>query len=357
MAAESVLLALAAAIIAVPLSSLVRQALIAIAPVALPRQHGIVVDAATLWVTAGVTLITALVSAAGPVSWLRRLDIKEFLGDAARTSAGSRSRSRSLGTFVVVQMSLGTVLLAATLSVYAWFTGINRVNPGFTTTGVTTATIPMRGQRYREGAARAALTTQLCFEKVRVIPGVEHAAVASLMPLSGGLMSAPYQVAGGENDSSATAALRAVSADFFGTLGIGIVQGRPLDAGDNATAVPVAVVNEAFAKRALGERPALGSALTVTPPGADAPMTFTIVGVSRNAKEKDLLGPDTPIIYLSDLQASFPHTVLVLRSSGPAPVTRIREALREGSTRRWRSMTSVGCLRESARPMPYSSSC
>jgi putative ABC transport system permease protein len=183
--------------------------------------------------------------------------------------------------------------------------------------------------RYRDGAARWALTNQL-LDRVRHIPGVDRAAAASLMPLSGGLMAASYRVVGQEtNDSSATAGLRAVSPDFFRTLGIPIKRGRAIEASDVANAPPVAVVNEAFARRALSAGAGPGAFVTVTPPGADASTDFEIVGIVGNAKEKDLLSPDTPMIYFSDAQASFPHVVLAIHSPGPAPVADIRRALRD----------------------------
>jgi ABC-type antimicrobial peptide transport system permease subunit len=120
-----------------------------------------------------------------------------------------------------------------------------------------------------------------------------------------------------------------VSTDFFETLGIPVVQGRPIGAGDDEHAVPVAVVNRAFAQQTFGGRPAIGKAVMITPPGADAAQTFQIVGVVGDAKEKDLLGPSSPIVYFSDRQASFPHTVLAVRAAERPPLREVRAALRE----------------------------
>lgn len=326
--AEIAVIAGVAALMALPMSAVLRSVLVQLAPVAIPRQRWIGVDSVTLLFTAVTTLVTASVTVIGPVSWLRRMDVREFLGEAARSTAGSRRRSRTLALFIVAQLALGTLLLAVTLTLYTTVIKLNRVDPGFVATDVSTATIPLRGMRYRDGATRSALTTQL-LTKVRAIPGVERAAVGSLMPMSGGLMSGAYQVSNASSDSTAIAVLRAVSSDFFGTLGIAVTQGRAIEATDNASAVPVAVVNQAFVRQALGSTPALGRMIIVTPPGADGPQTFQIVGVVRDAKEKGLLEPDSPIVYFSDAQASFPHTVLAMRSRGAAPIPAIRAALRD----------------------------
>ena len=326
--AETIILALVAAAIALPLSALIRGVLVHLAPVAIPRQQGIVLDGVTLSFTAVVAIVAAVATALGPVRWVRQANVNALIADAGRTAAGSRSRSRAIAAFVFGQLALATVLIAMTANLYSRFARINRVDPGFTPQNVVAATIPLRGMRYRDARSRARLTTQL-LGRVRAIPGVEHAAVGTLMPMSGGLMSGTYATRDAGMDSSATAVFRSVSSDFFQTLGIAIRQGRPIVSGDDEAAVPVAVVNEAFVRQTFGDRPAIGQRVRITPPGADTAESFEIVGVAGNAKEKDLLGPPSPIIYLSDRQASFPHTVLAVRSRGAAPLAAIRAAVRD----------------------------
>jgi predicted permease len=326
--AETIILALVAAAIALPLSATIRGVLVHLAPVAVPRQQGIVLDAVTLSFTALVAIVAAVATAFGPVKWLRHANVNALIADAGRTATGSHSRSRAIAIFVFGQLALATVLIAMTASLFGRFARINRVDPGFTPRNVVAATIPLRGMRYRDARSRARLTTQL-LQRVRAIPGVEHAAVGTLMPMSGGLMSGTYATRDASLDSSATAVFRSVSSDFFQTLGIAIRQGRPIVSGDNEVAVPVAVVNEAFVHQTFGDRPAIGQLVRITPPGADSVESFEIVGVSGNAKEKDLLGPPSPIIYVSDQQASFPHTVLAVRSRGAAPLAAIRAAARD----------------------------
>jgi hypothetical protein len=147
--------------------------------------------------------------------------------------------------------------------------------------------------------------------------------------MSGGLMSSSYAVMGFASDSASSAALRAVSTDFFTTMGIPINEGRPIDGRDGQGAPPVVVVNEAFVRQSIARSPAVGQTVVVTPPGADSARAFAIVGVAGDAKERDLVSPTTPIIYFSDQQASFPHSVLVFKSHAAPPLIGVRVALRE----------------------------
>ena len=326
--AEVALIGLAASVAAVPIGTLLRTGLIQLAPVAVPRQQGIAVDLATVAFSLVVALFTASLAVAAPVRWLRRIEIRSFLGESTRGTTGTRQRTRGLAGFVMAQLAFGTALLVVTLALYAGFVRINRVDPGFVSENVTTATIPVRGVRYREPAARAAMTNQL-LAKVRAIPGVDAAAAGTLMPMSGGLMAGSYQVVGGSVDSSSTAVLRAVSDDFFRTLGIRVEEGRGIAGTDGADAAPVVVVNREFVRQAFDGRPALDASVLLTPPSSDAPRSFRIVGIVANAKEKDLLGPASAIVYFSDAQASFPHTVLAVRSRREVPLARVRDALRE----------------------------
>ena len=326
--AETTLLAALSAAAALPLSAFIRGMLVHLAPVALPRQQGIALDGPTLLFTLAVAVSTACCAAFAPIAWLHQVDAGDFLKEASRTAAGSRRRNRLLGTFVVVQLALCTVLFAITAEFYGGFVQRNRVDPGFDPSHVTSATIALPGMRYRDLAARALLTGQLV-ERVAAIPGVVRAAVGSLLPLSGGLMSASYQVPAITADSTGVAALRAVSAGFLETLGVPLRSGRMIGADDRASSPRVAVVNEALVRQSFGGRPALGATIRFSPPGADQPQDFEIAGVVADAKETDLLGPATPIVYFSDQQASLPHTVLVFRTTGTAPVAAVRTALRE----------------------------
>ena len=324
---ESVLLGAAALILAIPVGAIARSALLRIAPVAVPRQDGITWTWTVTLFAAGIAITAALLSALASIAWVRRLDCRSFL-DGSRGWVGSRGRSRALAAFVGIQAALGSVLLGATVTLCVRYLRVHAVQTGFDTSGVTTATIPLRGPRYRDPSARRMLTNEL-LARVRALPEVKSAAVASLMPLSGGLMSTSFTVRGVATDSSASAALRAVSPGFFETLGIAIRLGRPIAAQDGAHAPFVAVVNEAFVRQSLHATSPLGAIVTLSPPGTDSPQNFMIVGVVSNAKERDLESADSPIIYLSDAQASFPHVVIAFRARGTPPIVAVRRALRD----------------------------
>jgi len=97
----------------------------------------------------GVAIVAALLTSIGPTIWLNRFDLTAFMSDAGRSITGSRARTRALGGFVITQLALATVLIAATARLYTDYSIINRVDPGFVASDVTSATIALGGMRYR----------------------------------------------------------------------------------------------------------------------------------------------------------------------------------------------------------------
>ena len=325
---ESTFLALLAGTLALPLGAIMRGTLLRIAPIAIPRQAGIGFDLATLGCTALVALMVGAVTGLGPTLWLRRLDVRSFLTDSGRTLGGSRATRRALAAFVIIQVALGTLLFGLTTRMYSAYARLNRVDPGFTAQGVTTASIALPGMRYQGARMRTTLSERL-LDRVRALPGVERAAVGSLLPMSGGMMSSGYQLVGTDVDSNTVAALRTVSSDFFQTVGIPLKAGRVIERTDDERAPLVAVVNEAVVRQSFSGQSPVGATIRVAAPGRDSAESFQVVGVVGDAKEKDLTAPGTAIIYFSNRQASFPHTVLLLRSASPAPIGAVRAALRD----------------------------
>jgi predicted permease len=90
--------------------------------------------------------------------------------------------------------------------------------------------------------------------------------------------------------------LHTIGADYFSTLRIPVLAGRPISDADNASAPKVIVVNKAFATRYFKDRNPLG--MTVRSNKAD----FTIVGVSGDVKYARLRDDAPPTMYVSYLQ-------------------------------------------------------
>ncbi|HEY4594036.1 MAG TPA: FtsX-like permease family protein, partial [Thermoanaerobaculia bacterium] len=110
-----------------------------------------------------------------------------------------------------------------------------------------------------------------------------------------------------------------VSPGYFETLGIPIVQGRPLQAGDRRGSAPVVVVSRAMARKLWGEENPLGRYITLADPPqyGDAGPVFEVVGVAADVRIDSLTLPPRPLMYLAFEQRFHPRMTLTVRSSLP----------------------------------------
>jgi predicted permease len=162
------------------------------------------------------------------------------------------------------------------------------------------------------------------------MPGVDSAACATVVPVSGSSWTMSLWMQGGDPSQKIRTKFNYVSPDYFRTMGIEMRGGRDFEHGDSATSTPVAIVNEAFAMRFLdGENPVGRTFVTEAEP--NYPQTACeVVGLVKNTKYDDLREEFKPIAYVPDLQHPRPRVTaqLLIRSSQPLA------SLRSGVTRR-----------------------
>ena len=94
---------------------------------------------------------------------------------------------------------------------------------------------------------------------------------------------------------------------FFETLGDRIVMGRPITVDDNAGTRPVAVINQAFAKKFFGNWTPIGQhfgpASSGPAPGKNAGM-YEIIGVASDMRYSDVQAPVPPMYFLPEAQTT-----------------------------------------------------
>ena len=149
--------------------------------------------------------------------------------------------------------------------------------------------------------------------RIRALRGVEHASVASMVPLGfGGRRIIEMKVEGYSpaKNENMTAERAQVAGDYAATMRIRVVQGRDLSDDDRAGTLPVAMINEAFAAHFFPGRSSIGRRV-------DAGAGFaTIVGVLHDGKYDRLDEPSHPVIYLPITQFFAPVMTIHVRAAG-----------------------------------------
>lgn len=205
-----------------------------------------------LW---GLALIftTVLIVGLSPARLLWRLDYQTVLQEGACGSTGGGARLRSaLG---VVQAGLAVLLLVATGLFVRSFWHATVVSPGFDANGVSTFRISMPEAIYPGADARVA-TVRRVLEQLRAIPGVEHVAGATSVPVVTGAANNALWVRGEELSNDQLQKLPdtfSITEGFFETLGISLLDGRGIEESDTSERNGVFVVDRTFGQRFLPE--------------------------------------------------------------------------------------------------------
>ncbi len=165
-------------------------------------------------------------------------------------------------------------------------------------------------------------------DRVRAVPGVDSAAAVDTLPLSGSNSTSGILVEG----HSAPAAgeinevnYRTITAGYFQTLGIPLVEGRGISETDTATAPKVILINQAAAQKFFAGQDPVGTHVRFDDQAAADP-SLTVVGVIANI-HNELSGNPKPEIYVPEAQVAEREMTLTIRTA--APLLAITSAVRE----------------------------
>jgi predicted permease len=221
----------------------------------------------------------------------------EMPGRAFRLKAAGTGFGTVRAALVVAQLALSMAALAcagAFLRVNGDLAAVDRglSNPG----EVLVVSTDLDQAGYHTDDART-LVAERMLSSVRALPGVKAAALATFVPLGfTGYRTVPVTVPGyvAAPDEDMTILSNQVSPEYFRTLGIAVLAGRPIDARDTPGAAAVAVVNDAFVRRFTPATSVIGMEITAGSRRA------VVIGVAANGKYRfDALDKPSPaLIYL-----------------------------------------------------------
>lgn len=253
--------------------------LVALAPADAPRLDEVRIDAAVFWLAAACTLAAGVFVALAPALQTSVTNAAQALKDGGRGTAGGGLLMRRL--LVTVEVALALVLLTGGVLLVETFSRLQSADLGFRSDGLLVGSIFPPRTAYDTPQALTALYDQV-LERAAAIPGVQRAALTSVLPLDGGDSDMSFAIEGRPAPASRTetpvAWYRRVSERYFETLGIPIVRGRGF-AGREA--VPSAIVNETFVRRHFPGEDPLGRRIRFG--GPDRP-AFEIIGVAADVR-------------------------------------------------------------------------
>lgn len=287
-----------------------------------------------------VALICSLVFTLAPLLQTFRIDSVRSLSNVSLPRRLGRAGSREI--LVAAQVALAFLSLLAAGLMIRTASQIAAIDPGFDPKNVLVASIDLSPAGY-EGPRVGIFYRQL-LERVRSLPEVKDATMASALPVMGGGVVVDLSVeveepspAGGTAGANPDRSLRhvLVGEHYFQAVGARLVRGRDFSAADHDSAPGVVVINETAAKRLWGDANPLGKRIRLL----QSEESFEIIGVAADTTYSSLKESRAPIVYLAHSQAvrSFigqllaPEMTLLVRTREKEPgdfLPAFREAVR-----------------------------
>jgi putative ABC transport system permease protein len=330
---ESVILALAAGIVAVPLTWEGLRLVDLAIPVEDPIPYYIhwSLDVPTLLYTAAVSVLTGVLFGLAPALSASRGRLHEALKDGGRSGGGSVRRNRLRSALVVAEVALSLVLLVgASLFVRSFF-AMQHAQIGFDPAPIMTMRIYLPGERYDSTYAKAQRVQDI-LQRVEALPGVHAATISNLIPIDGGGAGDGVIIEGQTVEKGKEPFLfwTGVAGHWFETLGVPLVRGRTFSESELRDSVPVAVINYTMANRFWQSGDPVGHRFQLA--GDSSRTWFSVIGVAADIRTSaiDDEGTTRPTAYLPyRFLPARNHGVMVRVRGVPTSITNaVRGAIR-----------------------------
>ena len=316
---ESVMLATSGALLGLLLASWGSRALVAMMST---RTNVVSMDLSMDWrvfgFAAAIGLLTGLLFGVVPALRGTRVAPADALRDHSRGVVSGGGRLNVGHGLVALQVALSFVLVFGSILFVRTLVDLTNQPMGFVSDRVLLAGIDLRRTGIKP-ENRAAVYAQLR-DAVSVVPGIEAASGASITPISNSRWNQRLIVPGYEgSERDRLSMFNAVLPDYFRSLSTPLLSGRDISTADATGRPPVAVVNEAFAKKFFSGRNPVGQTFVVEEFGmARKDIQVEIVGLVATAKYSSLRSGDEPTVYIPMAQndAPFSSMFMTIKTTG-----------------------------------------
>ncbi len=309
---EALLLALLAAMIAVPCAIWMGKSLTwLLPPTSSPVSIDIKFNADMAAFIVVLCLAAALLCSIAPVLHSVHTNAYEGLKEGGRSGTSGVRTNRMRRVLVVAEIALAFVALVGAGLFVRSFNATRSVPPGFDPRNVSVAQIDLSGAGFAPGQGR-----QFCIQlrdRLKSAPGIVDASFADRVPLGFGLSPwkdievEGYAPARGENMKIYHCA---VAPGFFEMMRIPIVEGREFTDLDDPEKAPAIIVNQSFARRFFAGRNPIGRKVHF------AERLVEVVAVVRDCKYHSLAEDPQPYIFERQVYRDDPSLSYFVRSIG-----------------------------------------
>jgi len=277
-------------------------------------------NGAVLLFAAGVVVLAAFIFGLAPALHSTKPDIQTELKEGGRTTSAGVAQNRLRGVLAIAEISLALILLVGAGLMMKSLYNLMNVNPGFRPDRVLNMEMDLRTQQYAKDPAILNFWQQV-LDRVRALPGIESAAVGTVVPLTDNHSRGDITIEGMpllKPGSYPHPDYHEVSSDYVRTLGIPLLRGRTFTEADNENAPLVGLINQKLARQYFPNEDPIGKRFMFghpDPTGKTPPKWITIVGEVGDTKLYGLANPARLEVYVPYRQNANSDMNLVVKSS------------------------------------------
>ena len=298
---ESMLLAIGGAAVGTLLAWGGLKFLVALMPQQIiPAESVIQLNLPVLLFTLCVAVLTALVFGLVPALKAARKDLNEPLRDSGKGISGGFRHGKLRDTLVVLEVGLSLTLLVSAGLMMRSFVALRSVHLGFQSDHVLVARLPLPTDRYKTADQVTAFYRPL-LQRLKALPGATEVTETSTLPPFGGIPS-DIEIPGKTHAEKWKALFQLCSEGYFPVLKIQFVDGRGFTEAEVNGARRLAVVNQTFVRKYLGNENPIGKQVRIAQLAEFADPVkepvFEIIGLVADAKNQGLQDPPMPEIWI-----------------------------------------------------------
>jgi len=298
---ESLILAIGGAAVGTLLAWGGLKSLVALMPQdIIPAEAVIRLNTPVLLFALGVGVMTALVFGLVPALKAARKDINDPLRDSGKGISGGFRHGKLRNAVVVLEVMLSLMLLVTAGLLMRSFVALRDVKLGLQPDHIFVARLPLPVERYKTADQVAGFYRPL-LQRLKALPGVVEATETSTLPPYGGIPS-EIEIPGKTHAEKWNAMFQLCSEGYFGVVKIQFVDGRSFTEAEVNGARKLAVVNQTFVKKYLGNENPIGRQVRIAQlaefEDAVKEPTFEIIGLVADAKNRGLQDPPEPEIWV-----------------------------------------------------------
>jgi putative ABC transport system permease protein len=295
------------------------KALLTISPAGLPRtgENGAAVglDWRVLGFALGVSALTGILFGLFPALAASRANLNLTLKEGGGRLGTGLRQGRIRSVLVVSEVSLAVVLLVGAGLLIRSFIALRGVDPGFLSRHVLTMEMSLNGSRFEKAASIAGLA-RMGRTQLNAIPGVEDSAFTCCLPIESEF-ALPFTIVGRpqpDDKDMPGAGWVETTPGYRSVFHIPLLRGRDFTNNDDQGSLPVALINEAAARKFWPNQNPLGQQIVIGKEDGLPDPTRVIVGVVGNTHASGLSRAPGPVIFVPVGQVGDAMAAITMKS-------------------------------------------